>query len=475
MLKRTESKQMKMSFVTLEELMPQKHFLRDLDKLVDFDFVYDKVSNLYSNTGRPSIDPVVMIKMLLIGYIYGIESERKLEQEITVNIAYRWFLGIDLNECVPDHSTISQLRRRKFDGTTIFRDVFDEVVRRCIETGLIEGKLLMTDSTHIRANARNDLREIIEVPDTPSEYMQKLDREAYETGLIKEPVKYENCKTKKVTKSTTDPECGLMKQAEKPIGFHYLDHQTCDAKCGIITDVFVTAGNSTDYPIHVGRLEYQMSKFNLTPEAICADGGYDSREVYQAMLKAGIKTYIPPRNKPTTNCNYTEKYRPENFRYDVDHDQYICPAGKSLKYTSYHKGKGYKRYAATQTDCQKCKYKEQCIGKSQIGRQIGRHLHEEAKVTQMKFVGTQEYYDAMRLRKIWCEGNFSHQKEHHNLKRTRKRGIERVTEQCLLSACALNLKRLIKHLQKSLLSDLIFFYKQPDKLFRLLLPKISLC
>ena len=130
MLKKSENKQMKMSFVTLEELMPQEHFLRDLDRLVDFDFIYDKVADLYSNTGRPAIDPVVMIKMMLIGYIYGIDSERKLEQEITVNIAYRWFLGIDLDERVPDHSTISQLRRRKFDGTTLFRDIFDEIVRK---------------------------------------------------------------------------------------------------------------------------------------------------------------------------------------------------------------------------------------------------------------------------------------------------------------------------------------------------------
>ena len=188
MLKKDTEKQMKLFSGTLEELMPTEHFLRNLDRLVDFNFIYEKVENLYSDTGHPSVDPVVLIKMLLVGYLYGINSERKLEQEIQVNIAYRWFLGIDLDECVPDHSTISQLRRRKFDGTTLFRDIFDEVVRKCIEVGLIDGKLLLTDSTHIRANARNDLREIIEVPDTPTEYMQKLDREAYELGLIKEPV-----------------------------------------------------------------------------------------------------------------------------------------------------------------------------------------------------------------------------------------------------------------------------------------------
>ena len=188
MLKRSEPRQMKMAFVTLDELMPETHFLRELDRLVSFDFIYDKVSDLYSSTGRPSVDPVVLIKMLLIGYLYGIDSERRLEQEITVNIAYRWFLGIDLDERVPDHSTISQLRRRKFDGTSVFRDVFDEIVRKCIETGLVSGKLLMTDSTHIRANANHEMREIIEVPDTPTEYMQKLDRGAYELGLIKEPI-----------------------------------------------------------------------------------------------------------------------------------------------------------------------------------------------------------------------------------------------------------------------------------------------
>ena len=128
MLNRNKSRQMKRCFVTLEELMPQEHFLLDLSRCVDFTFIYDKVETLYSNTVRPSVDPVKLIKMMLIGYLYGIESERRLEQEICVNIAYRWFLGIEFDEPVPDHSTISQLRRRKFCGTTVFQDIFDEIV-----------------------------------------------------------------------------------------------------------------------------------------------------------------------------------------------------------------------------------------------------------------------------------------------------------------------------------------------------------
>ena len=442
MLKRSESKQMKMSFVTLEELMPQEHFLRDLDKFVDFDFIYDNVADLYSNTGRPSIDPVVMIKMLLIGYIYGIDSERKLEQEITVNIAYRWFLGIDFDERVPDHSTISQLRRRKFDGTTVFRDVFDEIVRKCIEAGLIDGKLLLTDSTHIRANARNDLREVIEVPDTPTEYMQKLDREAYELGLIKEPVEYDTAKTKEVTKSITDPECGLMKRPGKPIGFHYLDHQTCDSKHGIITDVFVTAGNVHDSTPHTARLKYQIDKLDLKTEAICADASYDSGEVYDSMLKLNIKTFIPERSRSGTP-NYESEFDPKNFTYCETEDKIICPAGNELTFSTYRKKDRRKRYSAGKSDCKECPHKNQCIGNSKNPRNVDRSLHEEARSVQRKNLNSPEYNAAMRLRQIWCEGNFSHQKERHNLRRTRKRGIERVTEQCLLSACALNLKRLV--------------------------------
>lgn len=443
MLNRNENRQMKMHFVTLEDLMPQEHFLRDLERCVDFSFIYDKVETLYSNTGRPSVDPVMLVKMMLIGYLYGIESERRLEQEVRVNIAYRWFLGIELDESVPDHSTISQLRRRKFSGTTVFQDIFDEIVRKCMEKGLVTGKLLLTDSTHIRANARNDLREVIEVPDTPSEYMQKLDREAFEMGLIKEPVVYPE-KTKSVTQSITDPDSGLLNRPGKPNAFCYLDHQTTDAENGIITDVFVTPANVNDCSPHTERLEHQIDKFGFETESVCADAGYDNAEVYDAMLKRNIKTYIPRRQKPVVNCNYEEDFNPGNFQYDSNKNVYICPAGKELHYRSYLKQKGYKRYVAKKKDCMSCPYKEQCIGKSNNPRKIERNMHEEARREQAKNNGTTEYYEAMRLRKIWCEGNFSHQKEQHNLRRTFKRGIEKITEQCLLSACALNLKRLVK-------------------------------
>ena len=156
---------------------------------------------------------------------------------------------------------------------------------------MVSGKLLLTDSTHILANAAKEKREIIEVPDTPSEYVKKLDREALEAGLLEEPVTYSE-KTKTVTKSTTDPESGLMNRPGKPNAFCYLNHQTSDAESGIITDVFVTPGNVNDCTPHTSRLETQIDKFGFETEAVCVDAGYDNSEVYDAMLRRGIRTYM---------------------------------------------------------------------------------------------------------------------------------------------------------------------------------------
>lgn len=458
MLKREAGIQQKMFYGTIEDLMPKEHFLRNLDKLVDFEFVYEKVERLYSNTGRPSIDPVVIVKMLLLGYLYGIDSERKLEQEICVNIAYRWFLGLELGDSVPDHSTISQLRRRKFRGTKVFQEIFDEVVRTCIEAGLVSGKLLLTDSTHILASASKDRREVIEVPDTPSEYMKRLDREAYEEGLIRKPIQYDETKTKEVTKSLTDPESGMLNRPGKPHEFCYLNHQTSDSANGIITDVYVTPGNTHDAVPHTSRITYQIDKFGFETEAVCADAGYDSSEIYADMDERGIKTYIPRRPIGKANCNYTDEFDASHFQYDDERDVYICPFGKELRFASYSKDKGAKRYRAKKTDCLSCPFHEDCCNNSKNPRRISRHMHESARLKQTKNVGTPEYYAAMRLRKIWCEGNFSHQKEQHNLRRTRKRGIEKVTEQCLLSACALNLKRLVIALKRQLTNLIVLCF-----------------
>ena len=455
MMDRDRGAQQKLLCVTMESLMPEKHFLRDLDRLVNFSFVYDKVEALYSHTGRRSVDPVVIVKMMLLGYLYGIDSERRLEQEVRVNIAYRWFLGIDLDEPVPDHSTFSQLRRRKFNGTTLFEDIFEEVVRLCIDKGLITGKLLLTDSTHIRANARNDLYETVTVADEPSTYIKRLNQKAVEEGLLDENYAERiKPKTKEVKKSTTDPDSGYMHRPGKPNGFYYLNHQTCDGENGLITDVFVTPGNVNDCSVHSERIQTQIDKYGFETEAICADRGYDSSEIHADMLERGIQTYIPKSDF----CTAEGRFKPSDYRYDESKDCYFCPNGQQLTFGYYDPRLGGKVYCSSPKNCKNCSYAAQCHSEKAKRKMLFRKFHQAEYEIQCQKNDTSEYLAAMRLRQIWCEGNFSHQKANHNLRRVRTRGLGKATMHCLLSASAFNLKRLVKLLaqQPPLLTNLIF-------------------
>lgn len=185
-------------------------------------------------------------------------------------------------------------------------------------------------------------------------------------------------KTKEVTKSITDPECGLMNRPGKPIGFHYLDHQTCDSKNGMITDVFVTPGNVRDCTPHTDRIEYQIDKFGFQPDAICADAGYDSGEIHSAMLKKNIKTYIPKVSASKANANYEQGFDKNDFKYNEENDLFICPNGKEFRYSSYKKGKGAEVYRPKQKDCIGCPFRSQCMGKSKSMRTIEVQLHEKA-------------------------------------------------------------------------------------------------
>ena len=442
MMTRRDGVQQKMLCVTLESLMPEKHFLRRLDSLMDFSFIYKRVENLYSHRGRPSIDPVVIVKMLLLGYLYGIDSERRLEQEVHVNIAYRWFLGIDLDEPVPDHSTFSQLRRRKFNGAVLFEELFDEVVWKCIEYGLIDGKLLLTDSTHVRANARNDVVERVVVESEPSAYLQRLNEQAAKDGVYPKHRKEKKKIYKELVKSPSDPDAGFMKRTGKPLGFYYLSHQTCDARYGLITDVYTTPGNVLDSTVHSERIKRQIVTFGFRPEAVCADAAYDSSEIHKDMLDMGIRTYIPKRNLPKPASGV---FSEADFIYDRESDTLTCPNACRLIFSNYRDRLGQKRYKASAVECSVCPLRSRCISGDAKYRMVERAYFKWASEEQhMKNDGTPGYYEALRLRKTYCEGNFSHQKAEHNLRRLRKRGLGKAHEHCLLSATALNLKRMVK-------------------------------
>ncbi len=222
--------QLKYHMVTIEDLVPKEHFLRKLEAALDLSCGYEETAHLYRRRyGRPPIDPVVMVKYLLVGFLYGIPSERQIEERCTDSNAFRWYLGIDLDERVPDHSTISQLRRRKPSFRKVFRRLFEEVVRQCVEKGLVSGKLMATDSTHVKANASRASEYLVEVKEEPGVYWERLD--IYEEEGLAELERRTGKRRKKRVRqikrdkrrthkrvSRTDPEAGHMKRPGKPRG-----------------------------------------------------------------------------------------------------------------------------------------------------------------------------------------------------------------------------------------------------------------
>ena len=284
-----------MEFVSIEELVPRDHLLRKIDKVIDFGFIREKVKGLYcADNGRPAVDPVVLFKMLFIGYLYGVRSERQLIRDIQVNVAYRWFLGYGLTAKIPDASTISQNRRRRFAESSIYQEIFDEIVLQAMRRKMVEGTTLYTDSTHLKANANKHKFQLQDVQKSTRDYLETLeedvarDREAHGKKPLKEKESTPEVKETKV--STTDPDSGYMVREGKPEGFFYLDHRTVDSRYNIITDTFVTPGNVHDSIPYLNRLDRQRERFGFDIAAVFADnnGGFQFKIQFFKMIGHAI-------------------------------------------------------------------------------------------------------------------------------------------------------------------------------------------
>jgi transposase len=452
MIKKQSSTQLKHEFVCIEDMVPRDHLLRKIDKHINFSFIHDKIKDLYSNVGRCGISPVVLFKMMLIGYLFGIRSERRLEQEIKVNVAYRWFLGLGLCDPVPDHSTISQNRGRRFNGTDIFREIFEEIVRQAIAAGLVRGKYLFTDSTKVKASANRNRKEKVEVEQSPREYLDDLEKAANDERAAhgKKPLPPASDKppsTKRINRSLTDPDSGYVCRKGKYDGFYYSSHFTTDSHHNIITDVFVTPGNVPDSAPYLERIDRQMEEFNFGVEGVGLDAGY-----YQAFICKGLADraifgaipYVRSRRKGF-------KIQKRHFEYDSKNDVYICPAGQKLRYRTTTR-EGFNEYASNPEICAACKLLKDCTKSKDKIRVVSRHVWQDYKdkVRQNNLTNDGKYLRQKRRETV--ERSFADAKELHCLRYARYRGIERVTEQCLMVAIAMNIKKMACHLCYFILS-----------------------
>ncbi len=434
---------------SLEDHVPGDHLLRSIDRFVDLSSIRSHLAPFYSHTGRPSIDPELLIRMLIVGYCFGIRSERRLCEEVHLNLAYKWFCRLDLTDPVPDHSSLSKNRHGRFRESELLRHLFETVVARCIEEGLVSGQRLAVDASLIEADANKQNSTPKEQWDTQSidptdapravrEYLEVLDHEAFGAASEVEP---------KFT-SHSDPASQWTAARKGPAFFAYSDNYLIDTDHGVIVDV---EGTRSIRQAEVGSTRTMIDrveeKFDIVPDWLIADTAYGSGPMLGWLVDREIDPYIPVIDKagrPDGTWTRTD------FEWDAENDQYICPEGHALKQfrrnysdpTRGPTGKGAAKYRALKLTCQVCPSKSKCCPNADA-RAITREEHEDARDVARALAKTRQYEIAMKLRKK-VEMLFAHLKRILGLDRLRLRGPNGANDEFLLAATAQNLRKLAK-------------------------------
>ncbi len=430
----------------LDDHVPADHLLRSIDRFVELTGIRRELAPYYSAIGRPSIDPELMIRMLLIGYCCGIRSERRLCEEVHLNLAYRWFCRLGLTDPVPDHSTFSKNRHGRFRDSDLLRRLFEATVRRCMAEGIVGGQGFAVDASMIRADAHRQKgianREELDRQETTravSEYLAVLDEVAF-GGTTEVAPKFI---------SPTDPAARWTAATGGPACFAYCDNYLIDVEHAVIVDVeATTVGRQAEVGAAQTMLTRTADRFGLQPERLVADTGYGSAAMLAWLVhEQGIEPHIPVFDKSTRKDGTFSR---SDFTYDHERDLYVCPAGKELMH--YRRqfqqprtgvdAEGLMRYRATKQDCGSCALKERCCPKHDA-RKILRSIHEGARDMARDIAQTDAYVVSRRERKK-VEMLFAHLKRILRLDRLRLRGPCGARDEFHLAATAQNLRRLAK-------------------------------
>ncbi len=450
MLQQPSPEQTALEIVALDQLVPKDHLLRKIEATIDFSFIHARVAGLYCpDNGRPALDPTLMFRALFIGYLFGVRSERQLVREIEVNVAYRWFLRLKLTDKVFDASTLSQNRRRRFNDTSVAQDIFDAIVEQAVGHGLVDGTVLYTDSTHLKANANKGKYDIEKLKKSRADYWDALDaavsedRQAHGKRPLKDKEREPGEKPTKV--SRIDPEAGYMVREGKPKGFFSLDHRTVDARHAIITDSFATPANVHDSIVYLGRLDRQIERFDFDVTAVGLDAGYASAPIAKGLEDRQILGVTGYRNPTPPKPGMMRKSK---FAYEAEADVYRCPEDQALAYRTTDRN-GYRHYVSDPKICRACPLLASCTSNAKAERLITRHVWQEAR----------EQCDANRLtawgkavykrRKETVERSFADAKQLFGHRYARFRTLARVRCQCLLAAAAQNIKKIATLLTKT--------------------------
>src|SRR5213083_3521544 len=426
---------------SLEEAVPDDHLVREIAAVLDLAWVHKELAPYYSHTGRPSIDPVLMIRMLIIGYVFAIRSERALCRDVQVNFAYRWFCGLSIEDKVPDHSAFSRARNDRFRDSGIFRSVFERVVNACIRAGLVGGESFAVDSSLIVADA-NKQRSI-----PGSEWSKELAAQAasravkeYLATLDDAAFGAASSVTPKFV-SPSDPAAQWTGAMRGPAFFAYADNYLVDVKFGVIVDVeasrAIRQAEVGAAKTMIGRTE---ERFGLKPERLAADTPYGSAATLNWIVnEKKIAPHIPVIDKSKREDGSLSR---EDFTFDKERNVYVCPQGKLLHTTGrVHDGETL-LYRARTSDCGPCPLKAKCCPKAPW-RKIPCSIYEDARAAARALANTQAFEQSRRDRKR-VEMLFAHLKRILKLGRLRLRGPWGAQDEFTLAAIAQNLRRLAK-------------------------------
>ena len=456
MTQNTDKKREQIQMFCLDDLVPQDHLLRLIDKAIDWSFIYDLVEEKYcSDNGRPSIDPVVLIKIPFIQYLYGIKSMRQTIKDIEVNVAYRWFLGLEMYDSVPHFSTFGKNYTRRFKDTDLFEQIFSRILEDCYKWKFVDPTEVFVDSTHVKARANNKKMRKRIAQEEALFYENLLKKEINEDRekRDKKPLKEKDDsddndppssggtsgKTKEIKESTTDPESGWFHKGEHKQVFAYSVETACD-KNGWVLGYTVNPGNEHDSRTFKGL--YDKIK-DIGIKILIADAGYKTPAIAKLLIDNGI-TPLFPYKRPMTKDGFFKKYE---YVYDEYYDCYVCPNNQILRYSTTNRD-GYKEYKSCNQICSECPYIHQCTENKDHIKTVTRHIWEEymEECEDIRYTtGMQELY---KLRKETIERIFGTAKENHNFRYTQMYGKARMEMKVGLTYACLNLKKLAKMLER---------------------------
>lgn len=432
----------------LEERVRKDHLLRKIDAELDFDFIYGEVEDRYGRNGNVSVPPPVILKLMLLLVLYNVRSERELMATLPERLDWLWFLGLDLDSEIPNHSVLSKARARW--GNEAFRRLFEETIVACVAAGLVAGKKLFCDSSLVEANASNrsivdrhslkrhlnrayrEMERRLEQQEDPPEQDDDGDRRR------KTPVNERYV-------STTDPDAELVRKSKGGAKIAYQSHRGIDSLFGVITATILGRGNENEAHRLTELLDQHATNTDRVADTAVADSKYGTNENLIACYDRGVRLHTRPLRDVQQKRTKNKGIFPEDlFRYDAETDTYVCPAGKRLKRRNRREGRAASEYAIHKTICDACQLRPQCTRSRTTGRTIKRHFRADAIEQMRRITRSSESQADFKRRQSFMERSFA-QAIRHGFKHARYRGLVRVGIQDLLVAAVQNLQILARH------------------------------